>query len=151
MKAFARTYWLELVLFGVALVGDLMVLPFLPEQVPVLWNLPARPAPKWSLLFLAVVQFPGACLARSGLHVYFERYPARASFFGCLERLVPLFFSVALLVCQLSSVLGAFGLFFPVLYVLLAELVFLVLLCVCLAAKHGSGRCRANSTHCKKR
>ena len=79
MKAFARTYWLELVLFAVALVGDLMVLPFLPEQVPVLWNLPARPAPKWSLLFLAVVQFPGACLARSGLHVYFERYPARAS------------------------------------------------------------------------
>ena len=44
MKAFARTYWLELVLFAVALVGDLMVLPFLPEQVPVLWNLPARPA-----------------------------------------------------------------------------------------------------------
>mgnify|MGYP006899882925 CR=1 FL=1 len=39
MKAFVRTYWLELVLFAVALVGDLMVLPFLPEQVPVLWNL----------------------------------------------------------------------------------------------------------------
>ena len=137
MKAFARTYWLELVLFAVALVGDLMVLPFLPEQVPVLWNLPARPASKWTLLFLAVVQFPGACLARSGLHVYFERYPARASFFGCLERLVPLLFSVALLVCQLSSVLGAFGLFFPVLYVLLAELVFLVLLCISLAvSKH---------------
>lgn len=51
MKAFARTYWLELVLFAVALVGDLMVLPFLPEQVPVLWNLPARPASKWTLLF----------------------------------------------------------------------------------------------------
>ena len=129
MKAFARTYWLELVLFAVALVGDLMVLPFLPEQVPVLWNLPARPAPKWTLLFLAVV--------RSGLHLYFERYPARAFFFGCLERLVPLLFSVALLVCQLSSVLGAFGLFFPVLYVLLAELVFLVLLCISLAvSKH---------------
>ena len=59
MKAFVKTYWLELVLFAVALVGDLMVL-LLPEQVPVLWNLPARPAPKWSLLFLAVVQFPGA-------------------------------------------------------------------------------------------
>ena len=140
MKAFARTYWLELVLFAVALVGDLMVLPFLPEQVPVLWNLPARPAPKWSLLFLAVVQFPGACLARSGLHVYFERYPARAFFFGCLERLVPLLFSVALLVCQLSSVLGSFGLFFPVLYVLLAELVFLALLCIGLAASKHKGR-----------
>lgn len=140
MKAFARTYWLELVLFVVALVGDLMVLPFLPEQVPVLWNLPARPAPKWTLLFLAVVQFPGACLARSGLHVYFERYPARAFFFGCLERLVPLLFSVALLVCQLSSVLGAFGLFFPVLYVLLAELVFLALLCIGLAASKHKGR-----------
>ena len=140
MKAFVKTYWLELVLFAVALVGDLMVLPFLPEQVPVLWNLPARPASKWTLLFLAVVQFPGACLARSGLHVYFERYPARAFFFGCLERLVPLLFSVALLVCQLSSVLGAFGLFFPVLYVLLAELVFLALLCIGLAASKHKGR-----------
>lgn len=140
MKAFARTYWLELVLFAVALVGDLMVLPFLPEQVPVLWNLPACPASKWTLLFLAVVQFPGACLARSGLHVYFERYPARAFFFGCLERLVPLLFSVALLVCQLSSVLGAFGLFFPVLYVLLAKLVFLVLLCISLAVSKHRGR-----------
>ena len=140
MKAFARTYWLELVLFAVALVGDLMVLPFLPEQVPVLWNLPARPAPKWTLLFLAVVQFPGAYLVRSGLHVYFERYPARTLLFGCLERLVPLLFSVALLVCQLSSVLGSFGLFFPVLYVLLAELVFLALLCIGLAASKHKGR-----------
>ena len=137
MKAFARTYWLELVLFVVALVGDLMVLPFLPESVPVLWNLPARPAPKWTLLFLAVVQFPGAYLVRSGLHVYFERYPVQALLFGCLERFVPLLLSAALLVCQLSSVLGAFGLFFPVLYVLLAELVFLVLLCISLAvSKH---------------
>ena len=82
MRAFARTYWLELVLFAVALVGDFMVLPFLPEQVPVLWNLPARPAPKCSLLLLAVVQLPGACLARFGLHVYFERYPARTLLFG---------------------------------------------------------------------
>lgn len=139
MKAFARTYWLELVLFAVALVGDLMVLPFLPEQVPVLWNLPARLAPKWSLLFLAVMQFAGACLVRFGLHAYFERYPARVLIFGCLECLVPLLFSVALLVCQLSSVLGAFGLFFPVLYVLLAELVLLVLLCVGLAVKHRAG------------
>lgn len=137
MKAFARTYWLELVLFAVALVGDLMVLPFLPEQVPVLWNLPARPASKWTLLFLAVMQFAGACLVRFGLHAYFERYPARALTFGSLERLVPLLFSVALILCQLSSVLGSFGLFFPVLYVLLAELVFLVLLCISLAvSKH---------------
>ena len=59
MKAFARTYWLELALFAVALVGDLMVLPFLPEQVPVLWNLPARPAPKWSLLFFGCGAVPG--------------------------------------------------------------------------------------------
>ena len=59
MKAFARTYWLELVLFAVALVGDLMVLPFLPEQVPVLWNLPARPASKWTLLFFGCGAVPG--------------------------------------------------------------------------------------------
>lgn len=139
MKAFLKTYWLELALFAVALVGEVMVLPFLPESVPVLWNLPARLAPKWSLLFLAVMQFAGACLVRFGLHAYFERYPARVLIFGCLECLVPLLFSVALLVCQLSSVLGAFGLFFPVLYVLLAELVLLVLLCVGLAVKHRAG------------
>lgn len=137
MKAFLKTYWLEFLFFAVALVGEVMVLPFLPESVPVLWNLPARLAPKWSLLFLAVMQFAGACLVRFGLHAYFERYPARVLIFGCLECLVPLLFSVALLVCQLSSVLGAFGLFFPVLYVLLAELVFLVLLCISLAvSKH---------------
>ena len=86
MKAFFKTYWLELALFAVALVGELMVLPFLPEQVPVLWNLPARLAPKWSLLLLAVVQLPGACLVRFGLHAYFERYPVQALLFGCLER-----------------------------------------------------------------
>ena len=96
MKAFLKTYWLELALFAVALVGEVMVLPFLPESVPVLWNLPARLAPKWSLLFLAVMQFAGACLVRFGLHAYFERYPARALTFGSLERLVPpLFFSGA--------------------------------------------------------
>ena len=150
MKAFLKTYWLELALFAVALVGEVMVLPFLPESVPVLWNLPARLAPKWSLLLLAVVQLPGACLVRFGLHAYFERYPVQALLFGCLERFVPLLLSVALLVCQLSSVLGAFGLFFPVLYVLLAELVLLVLLCICLAVKHGGGRCGPTSTHCKK-
>lgn len=83
------------------------------------------------------MQFAGACLVRFGLHAYFERYPARALTFGSLERLVPLLFSVALILCQLSSVLGSFGLFFPVLYVLLAELVFLVLLCISLAvSKH---------------
>ena len=31
MKAFLKTYWLELALFAVALVGEVMVLPFLPE------------------------------------------------------------------------------------------------------------------------
>ena len=140
MKAFLKTYWLELALFAVALVGEVMVLPFLPESVPVLWNLPARLAPKWSLLFLAVMQFAGACLVRFGLHAYFERYPARALTFGSLERLVPLLFSVALILCQLSSVLGSFGLFFPVLYVLLAELVLLALLCIGLAASKHKGR-----------
>ena len=140
MKAFLKTYWLELALFAVALVGEVMVLPFLPESVPVLWNLPARLAPKWSLLFLAVMQFAGACLVRFGLHAYFERYPARALTFGSLERLVPLLFSVALILCQLSSVLGAFGLFFPVLYVLLGELVFLAFLCIGLAASKHKGR-----------
>ena len=75
MKAFLKTYWLELALFAVALVGEVMVLPFLPESVPVLWNLPARLAPKWSLLFLAVMQFAGACLVRFGLHAYFGGIP----------------------------------------------------------------------------
>ena len=60
--------------------------------------------------------------------------------FGSLERLVPPLFSVALILCQLSSVLGSFGLFFPVLYVLLAELVFLALLCIGLAASKHKGR-----------
>ena len=140
MKAFLKTYWLELALFAVALVGEVMVLPFLPESVPVYWNIPFCQAPKWTLLLLTVTQLPGACLVRFGLHAYFERYPARVLIFGCLECLVPLLFSVALLVCQLSSVLGAFGLFFPVLYVLLAELVFLALLCIGLAASKHKGR-----------
>ena len=39
MKAFLKTYWLEAFLFAIALLGDLIVLPFLPEQVPVYWNL----------------------------------------------------------------------------------------------------------------
>ena len=38
MKAFLKTYWLELALFAVALVGELMVLPFLPVSVPVCLN-----------------------------------------------------------------------------------------------------------------
>ena len=140
MKAFLKTYWLELALFAVALVGEVMVLPFLPESVPVYWNIPFCQAPKWTLLLLTVTQLPGACLVRFGLHLYFAKYPAVALTFGSLERLVPPLFSVALILCQLSSVLGAFGLFFPVLYVLLAELVFLVLLCISLAVSKHRGR-----------
>ena len=137
MIGFVKVYWLELALFAVSLVGVLVAWPFLPEQVPVLWNLPTRPAPKWSLPLLTIMQLPGACLVRFGLHLYFAKYPAVALTFGSLERLVPPLFSVALILCQLSSVLGSFGLFFPVLYVLLAELVFLVLLCISLAvSKH---------------
>lgn len=151
MIGFVKVYWLELALFAVSLVGVLVAWPFLPEQVPVLWNLPTRPAPKWSLPLLTIMQLPGACLVRFGLHLYFAKYPAVALTFGSLERLVPPLFSVALILCQLSSVLGAFGLFFPVLYVLLGELVFLVLLCVCLAAKQWTKRCRLKSSlRCKK-
>lgn len=140
MKAFLKTYWLEAFLFAIALLGDLIVLPFLPEQVPVYWNIPFCQAPKWTLLLLTVTQLPGACLVRFGLHLYFAKYPAVALTFGSLERLVPPLFSVALILCQLSSVLGSFGLFFPVLYVLLAELVFLALLCIGLAASKHKGR-----------
>ena len=96
-------------MFAVALVGEVMVLPFLPESVPVLWNLPARFSAQVVAPVLAVMQFAGACLVRFGLHAYFERYPARALTFGSLERLVPLLFSVALILCQLSSVLGSFA------------------------------------------
>ena len=140
MQAFLKTYWLEAFLFAIALLGDLIVLPFLPEQVPVYWNIPFCQAPKWTLLLLTVTQLPGACLVRFGLHLYFAKYPAVALTFGSLERLVPPLFSVALILCQLSSVLGSFGLFFPVLYVLLAELVFLALLCIGLAASKHKGR-----------
>ena len=103
MKAFLKTYWLELALFAVALVGEVMVL-LLSAGVGSRSVEPslARLAPKWSLLFLAVMQFAGACLVRFGLHAYFERYPARALTFGSLERLVPLLFSVALILCQLQ-------------------------------------------------
>ena len=145
MKAFFKTYWLELALFAVALVGEVgmascsrSVEPSRPSSAQVV-------APAF-----AVVQLPGACLVRFGLHAYFERYPVQALLFGCLDGFVPLLLSVALLVCQLSSVLGAFGLFFPVLYVLLAELVLLVLLCVCLAVKHG-GEGAGRPQHIAKR
>ncbi|MFR8126423.1 MAG: hypothetical protein ACLU8J_05780 [Acutalibacter sp.] len=72
MKAFLKTYWLELALFAVALVGEVMVLPFLPESVPVYWNIPFCQAPKWTLLLLTVTQLPGACLVRFGLHLILQ-------------------------------------------------------------------------------
>lgn len=112
MKAFLKTYWLEAFLFAIALLGDLIVLPFLPEQVPVYWNIPFCQAPKWTLLLLTVTQLPGACLVRFGLHLYFAKYPAVALTFGSLERLVPpAFFSGAdSLPAQFSS-----GVLWPIL------------------------------------
>ena len=34
MKAFLKTYWLELLFFAVGLVGAVIAMPFLPASVP---------------------------------------------------------------------------------------------------------------------
>ena len=91
MKAFLKTYWLELLFFAVGLVGAVIAMPFLPASVPLQFQgdgVITRTGPKWAVFIIPVVQL----LVCYGFHWWIgrrlEKLPALAHTLAGMERLL---------------------------------------------------------------
>ena len=124
MKAFLKTYLLEILLFAVGFLGALIGSPFLPEQVPLQWNSGevVTTGSKWILLLIPVVQLAVTVVFHWWIQRSLEKLPAVAATLSGMERLLPLVLAVVILTCQLCSMLAAWGLPVRLEAVLIVEL-----------------------------
>ena len=124
MKAFVKTYWLELLFFALGLVGAAFAFPFLPGNIPRQWNNGQVVAtmPKAALFLIPVVQL----LVCYGFHWWInrclEKLPALAHTLAGMESLLPAVLSIILLTLELCVLLAAWGVTVPVGTVMLIEL-----------------------------
>ena len=125
MKAFLKTYWLELLFFAVGLVGAVIAMPFLPASVPLQFQgdgVITRTGPKWAVFIVPVVQL----LVCYGFHWWIgrclEKLPALAPTFSGMERLLPAVLAVVCLSLEVCIMLAAWGVAVKIAVVLLVEL-----------------------------
>lgn len=125
MKAFVKTYWLEILFFAVGFVGALIAMPFLPGSVPIQFQsngVITRTGPKWMVFLVPVVQL----LACYGFHWWIgrclEKLPALGNSLSGMERLLPAVLSIILLTLELCIFLTAWGMTVPVGVIMLLEL-----------------------------
>ena len=125
MKAFVKTYWLELLFFAVGFVGAVLAMPFLPRSIPLQFQgdgTITRTGPRWMLFLIPLVQL----VACYGFHWWIgqclEKLPALAPTLSGVERLLPAVLSIILL--------AAWGVTVPVGTVMLIELLLVPLVFV---------------------
>lgn len=125
MKAFFKTYWLEVLLAAVGFAGALIAMPFLPGSVPIQFQgdgVITRTGPKWTLLIIPAAQLVTTYAFHWWIGRCLERLPALAPAMSGAERLLPVVFAVVLLTLELCLLLIAFGVLVPVGTVMLIEL-----------------------------
>ena len=124
MKAFLKTYWLEVLLFAVGLVGAAVALHFLPGSVPRQWNggQVVSTMPKAGLFLIPVVQLAVCALFHWWIGRSIGRLTALAPTFSGMERLLPAVLAVVCLSLELCIMLAAWGVAVNVAAVLLVEL-----------------------------
>ncbi len=133
MKAFVKTYWLELLFFAVGFVGAILAMPFLPRSIPLQFQgdgTITRTGPRWMLFLIPLVQL----VACYGFHWWIgqclEKLPALAPTLSGVERLLPAVLSIILLSLELCVLLAAWGVTVPVGTVMLIELLLVPLVFV---------------------
>ena len=121
MKAFVKTYWLELVLFTLGLLAGVGALPFLPEAVPRQWRggQVVSTMPKLCLLLVPVIQLAVTVTVRAVLGAQMKKSPALAG----VPRVLSAVVAVVCLVLEACILLNAWGTSLPVEGVLLGALV----------------------------
>lgn len=119
-----KTYWLELLLFALGLVGAAFAFPFLPGSIPRQWNNGQVVAtmPKAALFLIPVVQLLVCYLFHWWIGRCLEKLPALAHTLAGMERLLPAVLSIILLTLELCVLLAAWGVTIPLGAVLLVEL-----------------------------
>lgn len=124
MKAFFKTYGVELAFFAVSVFSVAIAWGFLPETIPVQWKdgQVCSVGSKWILWLLSLALLAGSCVSHYAMKRYFDKFPALAPALSGMERLVPICISVVLLSCQACSMLAAWNVAVRVDLVLLVEL-----------------------------
>lgn len=124
MKAFLKTYWLELAFFAAGLLAALAAWPFLPDSVPCQWRggEVATTGPKWILLLAPPVQLAVTAAFHWWIRSSLRKFPQTDAALSGMERLLPLLLAVVILTLETCIMLAAWGVPVRLEAVLLIEL-----------------------------
>lgn len=118
MKAFLRTYGIELILFLAGFIIALALFPSLPEQIPMTWRNGevVSTGPK-AFVFL----FPALLLIPLGVHALMRIPTSLFPFLKGFDQMMAVLIAVVLLSCEVGVLLLAKGVSFRMEIVLLVE------------------------------
>lgn len=124
MKSFFKSYWLELALGALGLLGALIAFPFLPESIPAQWTdgQVSSTMPKGGLFAIPLIQLVVTVLFHWWIQESLKKFPGVGSTLSGFERLLPLMLAVIALTLELCIVLAAWGVALRIEVILLVEL-----------------------------